>query len=1058
MSQSCQTLRTLLIGVGVLVAASLRVASAETPGDATVPSVTRIGQFRGIPASAFLSGVAMRLTGVVTMLDTNRNLLALQDESGGVGIHVAAAGMRTISIGERIEIEASNCSPYAAQFPDFPFSPTGRDARPRFEAPTNWGDYHLQRMRGWLRPPVSGAYSFWIASDNSSELWLSSDASPANVKRIALIERSSWVKPREWARYRSQHSDLIPLEGGHAYYIEAVQEQLLEDDNLAVAWEGPTLSQSVIDGAYLTPWGEGPEAATNGGPGGILREYWTNYADGTVEGVTGPRPFESVITPENPTITVLGKGEMPAPVTESLAQPLNPNDNFCWASIEGTMAFAGNGGGQGLLELIDGVSSAQVNVAQCDRASLLRLQSSRVRAEGVCEGIRDRNGDLRLALVWAPSLASVAPVETMPTNVEMAAAPTSAESRPFGAGVSMGSFYWTRGMITFNDRVFGSNYLIVQEPAAAVFISPSQRTENLRVGELVEMGGALNQGGPAPELNPMVIHRRGLAPMPIPSDVPAKAADNSPPDGLWTELEGIVHAVNPDGTLSLMGRTGEFDLWADDVARNSLPGLVDARLRVRGCLLLSARKRPLLLIPTARFIEVMDPPSGNAFAAPLRNIADIGVDRTAPIFGHRLRITASVTYQDGRILFAQDATGAMRVQLAQPVAAGLDKPVIIAGFPDATGLTPTLTGAQVEPSHVIQTPKPAVIEPSDAITLRRDAELVTLSGTLIDEKQGFNGAALELQSGPRLFEARLTQDRGRLPTFATGSILRLTGVCNFTAADALAPAVAPGLSAGAGFALLLRSPADVALILVLTMVLCGAILWIRLLRRRLQRQQAAQLAFSRQILHGQESERRRIAANLHDSLGQNLLVIKNQVCLAMQSGAGEGVLRKRLDEISGVTSQAIEEVRQITLGLRPYHLDRLGLTQAIRAAVNLVAENSSILFATNVDPVDALFDAESEIHVYRIVQESINNIVKHSGASEATVVVRRNGPSLALSIRDNGRGFEATSNGAANGSGYGLGGMTERVRILGGSLAIDSPVGHGTAINVQIPLPANHHA
>jgi two-component system sensor histidine kinase DesK len=74
------------------------------------------------------------------------------------------------------------------------------------------------------------------------------------------------------------------------------------------------------------------------------------------------------------------------------------------------------------------------------------------------------------------------------------------------------------------------------------------------------------------------------------------------------------------------------------------------------------------------------------------------------------------------------------------------------------------------------------------------------------------------------------------------------------------------------------------------------------------------------------------------------------------------------------------------------------------------------------------------------------------------VVVRRNGPSLALSIRDNGRGFEATSSGAVNGSGYGLGGMTERVRILGGSLAIDSPVGHGTAINVQIPLPANHHA
>src|SRR5204863_7095993 len=111
-------------------------------------------------------------------------------------------------------------------------------------------------------------------------------------------------------------------------------------------------------------------------------------------------------------------------------------------------------------------------------------------------------------------------------------------------------------------------------------------------------------------------------------------------------------------------------------------------------------------------------------------------------------------------------------------------------------------------------------------------------------------------------------------------------------------------------------------------VLGAALLWIYLLRRRLGRQRAAQTVFSQQILQNLESERRRIAGNLHDGLGQNLLVIKNQALLALQNDADETLLRQRLDEISGVASQAIEEVRQITHGLRPYQLDRLGLTHA----------------------------------------------------------------------------------------------------------------------------------
>jgi signal transduction histidine kinase len=166
-------------------------------------------------------------------------------------------------------------------------------------------------------------------------------------------------------------------------------------------------------------------------------------------------------------------------------------------------------------------------------------------------------------------------------------------------------------------------------------------------------------------------------------------------------------------------------------------------------------------------------------------------------------------------------------------------------------------------------------------------------------------------------------------------------------------------------------------------------------------------------------------------------------------------MRKPLDEISGATSQALEEVRQITHGLRPYQLDRLGLSQAIRAAVSLAAESCSIQFAIRVDNIDSTFDKDSEIHVYRIVQEAVNNVLKHSGATEATVVIKNRASAVSLSIRDNGRGFGSAviTSPHPQGLGYGLSGIAERVRILGGHLAVDSAPGQGTSLNVEIPVP-----
>src|SRR6185295_12932278 len=140
----------------------------------------------------------------------------------------------------------------------------------------------------------------------------------------------------------------------------------------------------------------------------------------------------------------------------------------------------------------------------------------------------------------------------------------------------------------------------------------------------------------------------------------------------------------------------------------------------------------------------------------------------------------------------------------------------------------------------------------------------------------------------------------------------------------------------------------------------------------LQRQQVAQHEFSRGLIVSQEAERKRIAAELHDSLGQNLLVIKSRARMAKQAGTGNS---SDLDEISKLAAQSIEEVREISQNLRPYQLDRLGLTQALHGLVRKVGESSDLHCTADITPLDRVFSPEGETNLFRIVQEALNNVL-----------------------------------------------------------------------------------
>lgn len=159
----------------------------------------------------------------------------------------------------------------------FPNSPTTKGyVTAAFEAPTDVLDNYGQRLRGYLVPPVTGNYTFWIASDDGSELWLSTDDTVGRRTRIASV--SAWTGPREWAKEAGQQSAPVRLEAGRSYYVEALMKEGGGGDNLAVRWLRPDgADEGPIPGKYLLPWGVVFKA-----PSIVRQPQSTNAVEGTV--------------------------------------------------------------------------------------------------------------------------------------------------------------------------------------------------------------------------------------------------------------------------------------------------------------------------------------------------------------------------------------------------------------------------------------------------------------------------------------------------------------------------------------------------------------------------------------------------------------------------------------------------------------------------------------------------------------------------------------------------------------------------------------------------------
>ena len=1066
-------MRRFAIFIFFLLTMVFRLAAAPenwSPHLQTIHSITNVAQIRNVSGANYVAGCELHLTGTITLVDTNRTLIVLQDATGAVALNLPADCFR-LRVGQAVTINGTNCYPLFPSFPDFPLRSAGRDICTAFETPANWGEYNLTRMRGYLHPAATGDYKFWIASDNSSELWLSTDATQANARKIAAVPHFAWTEPRQWTKYPSQVSGPIRLTAGATYYIEALQEQTASGENLSVGWQGSGLSDiTVIDGRFLTPWNDASAPAENF-TNGILREYWTNFFVGDVDGMVGARPYESAITVEHASVVDHGGGKLPQPRLMSKNQTFDVDNNYLWVQKTGVATFAAEDGDTATLEMFDGQNSIEVHAQHWNQESTKRLRQLTnpvIQVEGVCEGVKNQLGTLTPVCIWASATNSIRFLESSSAKEFSVAtnhtSPTTTDGNP-----ALPGYYGTRGVVTFNARVLDEEYIFVQENnlALRIMLANPAMSGQFKVGQCVDVGGTFEPGKSPATLIPFFVSQLGVHSMP-PIITDTTDAPSAEREGHWCEFEGVVHSTNPDGTLTLATRNGLIYLWLGQKPARPISSYVDAKLRARGVWLSGLNNRPLLLVPSSSFVNIIEEPPEQLFAIQPISIASLLEDRAESGVSHRVRVQGEVTLLGPDSFFLQDASGGIRVLTSETNSVGVGEKVDITAFPELIGMVKTLTTPQVRADHSIKSIYPRSLNLNDILAAKQNGLLVNAVATLLAQKSNGSLQVLELQSQQRIFVATLPASQGWLPKLLPGSQLQVIGVYddenNLLPPSENKPVNTSFLSSPH---ILLRSSADVTVIhgppwwtwkktatLVGTLltILMVALIWVHLLQRRLQRQQTAQLIFSQLVLGKLEEERHRIAVNLHDSLGQTLHVIKNHADLATQSPEEAKAVRRRLDEISSTAAHAIEDVRRITHGLRPYQLDRLGLTKSIRALIAQAAENRLISFASRIEEIDGLLDKDAEIHFYRIVQEAVTNVTKHSAATEATVVIKYREKLVSLSVRDNGKGFDyAKLVAQPNEVGFGLTGLGERARIIKGILTIDSKPQAGTSVTMEVP-------
>ncbi len=656
-----------------------------------------------------------------------------------------------------------------------------------------------------------------------------------------------------------------------------------------------------------------------------------------------------------------------------------------------------------------------------------------------------------------------------------------------------------RGVVTFIP-LWPLNFVV--DDGTGVWVGPpsaKQRAPSfpaLHPGDVVEVRGKTNEGHFAPVLAAEQIEVVGRAPLPEPRRIALSDLETGAYDSQRVVVDGVVEAAEiatwegrPFLRLRISTPTAQFSYEVIAKPPPSPQSLVDAEVSVTGVLLAYFNTRRQYLgarvsSNDSADLRVLRPAPGDAFAAPVVALNDVLVFSPAQPDRHRRRVQGTVTLcKPGHYLYLQDGSSSLRLNTRQREVFTPGDVVEAAGFFHLRHHKAEMHEAVVRrlsrgvaPASVEITREMAFIrEPRDMAVQRRDYDdsLVALRGTLvsIDHKPG-EPLRLNLECEGALVPAELSgaDDATALSALLPGSRLRVSGICEVTFSDSRPVGDWPQPVA---LRLLVRNRADVVVVqasawwnperlrLALgaaALVLILALAWVVLLRRTVaarSSQLVEETRARRDAAVEFEStlrERNRLAADLHDTTEQSLtgLALQLKTCAALQTKApdrsGQHLILARQ-----LLDRSREDLRRSIWNLRANPLERNTLTGALRevAADRSAGQEVSIIVREAGQPRPLVDFVAGNLLL--LAQEGITNALKHARSKQIELDLRFSERVVILVIRDDGVGFDpALAAGPPQGH-FGLQGMRERIKRLGGTIEIASAPGQGTTITTQVP-------
>ncbi len=707
-------------------------------------------------------------------------------------------------------------------------------------------------------------------------------------------------------------------------------------------------------------------------------------------------------------------------------------------------------------------------------------------------------------MISAPALAQ--PSGAVLTNaIDVISLPAEQASRMLRVSVT--------GVVTAADPVLKGRFFL-QDSSAGVFVD-NVNGPHVKPGDLVQVTGITYAGAYAPTVTAPKLRMIGNAPLPRARHVSIDQLMSGSEDSQRIEISGIVRDARMEGgrqIIDLVNGGYRFRAFLPGAPAFDPQKLVGAEAQVCGTAA-EAHNRSLrqliaieIYIPSPSDLVIKKPDAINPFDRPIIPINKLAQFRPNSSLAQRVHIRGTVTFQQsGQRLFLQNGTTGFQVQTLQRLNVTPGEIVDAVGFPGFENYLPVLQDAIVRKTAERATPvSPQAATVADLQNGLYHASYISITGTLVDLTVNAGKTASQQNAALVLINSNFTftavaegvPDQSKFASLSIGSVLKINGI-----------GLAQIDNAGKlqSFQVLIPDASDVTIVkkpswltphrlFIGVLVLCAALFvivsWSLLLSRKnaalnvaIQEREKAQRGLQQahdelekrvkerteqlkfEITARKESEvqfkavlteRTRLAQELHDTVEQTLAGISLQLDTAskLHYRNPENSLH-HLDLARNMMSKSQVEVRRSVWDLRSRALEQFDLPSALAEGARQITSGTDIKVRLETHGEPQALPEVVEENLLRIGQEALANIIKHSGATDVEIELQFQGQQVNLQVKDNGTGFDCQNAVGPHEGHFGLLGMSERARRLGGQFKILSESGKGTLVRAEIPLDSS---